>query len=58
MAMIQFCRGLMPNISKMVTPVLRAARYGEKDVWAIFTPLANEYKAGKAFPLPKKSAKL
>lgn len=37
----------MAKIAKMVTPVIRAAKYGEKDVWAIFTPLANEFKAGK-----------
>jgi hypothetical protein len=37
----------MAKIAKMVTPVVRAAKYGEKDVWAIFTPLANEFKAGK-----------
>lgn len=31
----------------------RATKYGEKDVWAIFTPLANAHKAvnlGQGFP--------
>jgi hypothetical protein len=35
------------------TPAERAAHYGEKDVWGIFTPLAVQHKAvnlGQGFP--------
>jgi hypothetical protein len=34
-------------------PAQRASRYGEKDVWAIFTPLAvqhNSVNLGQGFP--------
>lgn len=34
---------------KLISPAARAAKYGDKDVWAIFTPLANQHKAGKFF---------
>lgn len=42
------------NINTMVPkPAARAACYGDKDVWGIFTPLAIQYKAvnlGQGFP--------
>lgn len=37
----------------LILPADRAAHYGEKDVWGIFTPLAVQHKAinlGQGFP--------
>lgn len=48
-----FNNGLAQPRRSLISPADRAAHYGEKDVWGIFTPLALQHKAvnlGQGFP--------